>query len=769
MILKFSVYYEPQWAAHLRMNDMSLGILGNTEALGDWDESKIQLLSTEDFHLWTCNVEEEHAYFPIEYKYCLYSNKENRIVSWETRGNRIIDHQRFEKDHADFRDSELYFDYEMFRGAGVAIPVFSLRTKKSFGIGEFLDLKLMLDWAEATNQRMIQTLPINDTTLEFSKADSYPYNSISVFALNPMYLRLEAMGALADKRKNAYFMVQQEQLNTFEGVEYEAVMKYKWEFFHLLYNQEKTKIQADQNYLDFVEENKSWLLPYAVFCFMRDQEKTSEFSQWSKLSEYNAQEAEQLAAECADEVGLYCYLQYHAHLQLTEVHDYAKEKNILLKGDIPIGVSPKSVDVWCNPTLFNLKMQAGAPPDYFSLRGQNWGFPIYNWDQMAEDNYAWWQARLKHMASYFDAYRIDHILGFFRIWAVPTDAIWGLLGQFVPAKPFSKLELASYGFTIETDEYLRPEITDEVLFAYFGVEAASVKSIFFKEFNLEEYAFKTKYNTQKKIYNYFKTKVDKEPLDEVIMEKLLHLQCQVLFLKDPIAPEHYHPRISYQDNDMYKKLSKHNKEAYMRLYEEFFYHRHNEFWAKQAHLKLPALLSATKMLACGEDLGMIPACVPEVMNDLQILSLEVQRMPKIFGHEFSVPFFAPYLSVVTTSTHDMSPIRSWWEEDPIRTQRFFKQMMFEAGESPKTCEPWVAERIVWQHLQSPAVWVVLPLQDWLAMDDDLRLPNPHGERINVPDNPDNYWNYRMHLDIETLLDAEYFNHKIRNLLSESRR
>lgn len=769
MKISFSVYYEPQWAALIRMSGMSLGLLGNCDALGTWDESKVQLLTTDDFHVWTYTLEDDHMYFPIEYKYCLYSESEQRIISWETRENRIVDHSRLEKEHSILKDNELYFDHEMFRGAGVAIPVFSLRTKDSFGIGEFLDLKLMLDWAQATNQRMIQTLPVNDTTLEFSKADSYPYNSISVFALNPMYIRLEAMGELEDKRKNAYYKVQQEQLNTFEGVEYELVMNYKWEYFFLFYKQEKQKLLADKKYQNFVAQNNHWLTSYAVFCYLRDQEKTSDFSRWSTQSVYVQEEVEQLFVEKADEIGLYLFIQYHAHLQLSEVHAYALQKGILLKGDIPIGVSPKSVDVWSNPTLFNLEMQAGAPPDYFSLRGQNWGFPVYNWDAMAQDDYGWWQLRLKHMASYFDAYRIDHILGFFRIWAVPIDAVWGLLGQFIPAKPFSKLELRSYGFEMDNDEYLSPEINDEVLSAYFGVDAGYVKSIFFKEYNLEEYIFKNKFNTQKKISHYFETKTDKSLQDDKMMEKLLQLQCQVLFLKDPVAPEHYHPRISYQDNDMYKKLSKHNKEAYMRLYEEFFYHRHNEFWAKQAKTKLPALLSATKMLACGEDLGMIPACVPEVMNELKILSLEIQRMSKTFGQEFGVPFFAPYLSVVTTSTHDMSPIRSWWEEDPIRTQRFFKQMMFESGESPKTCEPWVAEKIVWQHLQSPAVWVVLPLQDWLAIDDDLRLADPHGERINVPDNPNNYWNYRMHVDIETLLESEYFNNKIKNLLSESRR
>lgn len=768
MILSFSVNYEPHWAELMRMHGMHLGLLGNQDALGNWDEKKVLLLKTDDFRSWSCVIDSD-VFFPIDYKYCLYCTKQKKIVAWESRENRELDALRLEKEHGVILDKDLNFDYEMFRGAGLAIPVFSLRTKESFGIGEFLDLKLMVDWAEKTHQQMIQTLPVNDTSLQLNKSDSYPYNSLSVFALNPMYLRLEAMGYLEDKRKRAYFQVQREQLNSLEGVEYEEVLRLKWDYFHLIYQQEKTAITQQQSYKDFVAKNHDWLIPYAVFCYMRDTEKTSDFSTWPMFSIYEDGAVRQFASEHMEEIGLYLFLQYHLYLQLSEAHEYAMSKGVLLKGDIPIGVSPNSVDVWCNPKLFNTNMQAGAPPDFFSVRGQNWGFPTYNWEVMALDNYAWWQDRLKYMSNYFDAYRIDHILGFFRIWSIPTDSVWGLLGKFIPAKPFSVDEIKAYGINFNVEEYLRPEITDEILLTYFGVEASDIKSIFLKEYDLEEYAFKSKFNTQRKIVDYYKSKEDITPEDEAIRDLLLHLQCQVLFLTDEVMPDHYHPRISYQDNDMYKKLSKHEKEAYMRLYEEYFYHRHNEFWAKQAMFKLPPLLGASKMLSCGEDLGMIPACVPEVMQELKILSLEIQRVSKIFGHEFGVPFFAPYLSVVTTSTHDMSPIRSWWEEDPIRTQRFFKQMLFEPGESPKSCEPWVAEKIVWQHMQSPAMWVVLPLQDWLAIDEDLRLENPHGERINVPDNPNNYWNYRMHLNVESLIEAEVFNNKIRNIVSECRR
>lgn len=770
MKLSFQLQYEPQWAELLRMNNWSLALLGNQSFLGDWEENKAcnYLLQTNNFKTWAFTLEIVNPTFPIEYKYLIYDHTNEKVVAWESRENRVLTDIHPETANIVLSDSDLHFDIPFFKGAGVAIPVFSLRTQHSFGVGEFLDVVKMIDWAKLCGLRLIQTLPINDTTLQHTNADSYPYNTLSVFALHPMYLRLEKMGQLKDVKKQAYFDEQKTALNKLKNVDYQRVNELKWEFFKLIYKQEKSTVLSSKECKLYVENNKGWLFPYAVFSFLRDSYQTPDFSTWQEGTRYSEDLIKKTLKHESEAVYFYIFLQFHLHLQLSEVHAYAQKKGIMLKGDIPIGVSPCSVDVWQNPDLFNTNVQAGAPPDDFSDKGQNWGFPTYNWELMAKDGYSWWKHRLKHMANYFDAYRIDHILGFFRIWEIPLHAKWGLLGQFNKALPLSEAEINSYNLLFEEKRYLKPYISEDILRSLFGEFSAEVISNFMLEERSGAYVLNPKFDTQRKVSSYFSAKTEQTEKDAVIKNGLLKLICQVLFVKDNRNPDFYHPRISFHTNLSYLALNEEDKENYLKLYEDFYYHRHNEFWEQQAIKKLPVLIGATKMLAFGEDLGMIPSCVPEVMRELHLISLEIQRMPKQLGQEFGVSYFAPYLSVCTTSTHDMSTMRAWWEEDKEKTQRYFNTLLFENGNAPEVCETWIAEKIISQHIQSPAMWVILPLQDWLAMDEELRHPNVLAERINVPDNPKNVWCYRMHLDVDNLLTASNFNQKIKKMIENER-
>ena len=190
---------------------------------------------------------------------------------------------------------------------------------------------------------------------------------------------------------------------------------------------------------------------------------------------------------------------------------------------------------------------------------------------------------------------------------------------------------------------------------------------------------------------------------------------------------------------------------------------------REAMQKLPALKRVTDMLICGEDLGLVPACVPEVMRDLGFLSLEIQRMPKAMGQEFSRPVNAPYLSVVTPSTHDMSTIRGWWEEDRELSQKFFNHEFGMSGEAPHAAEPWIVKTIIQQHLSSPAMWSIFQLQELLGMDSGLRRSEISHERINIPAFPNYYWRYRMHLTIEKLIEAKEFNSQLREMVAASGR
>jgi 4-alpha-glucanotransferase len=166
---------------------------------------------------------------------------------------------------------------------------------------------------------------------------------------------------------------------------------------------------------------------------------------------------------------------------------------------------------------------------------------------------------------------------------------------------------------------------------------------------------------------------------------------------------------------------------------------------------------------------MIPDCVASVMSGEKILSLEIQRMPKDPKQEFGNPYIYPYMCVCTTSTHDMSGIRAWWEEDREKTQHFYNNVLQQWGEAPQFAEPWICDKIVCDHLNSPAILTILPLQDWLSVSGDLRRENPQEEQINVPANPFHYWRYRMHMTLEELLAQKMFNESIKDRIVNSGR
>ncbi|MBP6260656.1 MAG: 4-alpha-glucanotransferase, partial [Paludibacter sp.] len=506
---------------------------------------------------------------------------------------------------------------------------------------------------------------------------------------------------------------------------------------------------------------------------LRDLYKTPEFGKWPVYSNYNENEIKELVDPASghfDEIAIYYFLQYHLHLQLSEVHEYARANGIAIKGDIPIGVSPRSVDAWVDPELFNSNVQAGAPPDDFSATGQNWGFPTYNWELMAKDGYQWWRKRFQKLAEYFDAYRIDHILGFFRIWEIPVNDVWGLTGSFNPALPFSKAELESRGLWWDENRYLKPYMREHVLYAIFGKYTDDVIREYLLSDGWQNYKFKPEFDTQKKIESHFAMLGYNFGNKEVLIRDGLYmLHCEVIFLRDLREPDKFHPRISMHNSATFRDLNDETRRLLDKIYVDYFYHRHNEFWKQQAMKKLPALISATNMLVCGEDLGMVPDSVPDVMNALEILSLEIQRMPKKPNAEFAMPSEAPYRSVCTTSTHDMNPIRAWWEEDPTLTQRFYNRALGFQGPAPEKCEQWIAEKIIEQHLASEAMWIILPWQDWMALETKLCLEHPFAERINVPSNPRNFWCYRMHISLEKLNKEDKLNSRIAELISNSGR
>jgi len=748
--------------------EYTLAILGNDPALGSWDPEKAIPLNSVAFPEWSICINIANCKTSyLEYKFVLIESGTKQLIAWEPGPNRHFNTEMIYLREA-IIISGLHFQNPLpdWKGAGVAIPVFSLRTQESFGIGEFSDLKKLADWAAVTRQKIIQILPINDTTMSHTWEDSYPYNANSIFALHPVYLNPEKLGALKNKRRISYFEKKRTELNRLSEIDYEAVSNVKWEYFREIFKQDGEKTLKSEEFLTFFNANKEWLIPYGAFCYLRDKNNTPDFTQWHNYAHFNPRNITNLS--CCQSVAypaiaLHYFLQYHLHLQLSDAVSYVHSKGLILKGDIPIGISPNSVEAWKESHYFNMNGQTGAPPDDFAVNGQNWGFPTYNWDAMENDNYQWWTRRFGKMADYFDAYRIDHVLGFFRIWEVPADAVHGLLGHFSPALPLTVEEIRQAGLYFN-EKMTHPYINDYVIREIFGEYTEEVTTLYLDRNYNNEWVLKPEYETQKRVEALYKGATDKKSLR--IRDGLYALISDVLFVYDPKETDKLHPRISAQFTFAYQALNDHEKWCFNRLYDDFFYHRHNGFWQQQAMKKLPALISSTRMLVCAEDLGMIPSCVPQVIDELQILSLEIQRMPKDHHLEFGLTQHYPYRSVATTSTHDMSTIRGWWEEDQAKTQRYYNFILGKHGAAPHSADSTICENIIENHLGSPAMLVILPLQDWLSIDGKVRRPDANEERINIPANPRHYWRYRMHITLEELIKNQALNRHIAQMINK---
>ncbi len=750
--------------------DDVVAISGEAESLGAWDPAKAMVMSDADYPTWTVNIPVASLKPGTDYKFLILKKSTGSVVAWEGRDNRHIDIKPSTPDKAIIDSGQrLVNPVTPWRGAGVAIPVFSLRSEEDFGVGDFFDLKKMIDWAVQTRQNFVQLLPINDTTMTGTWTDSYPYNANSTFALHPMYLRLSAMGRLLDEKRQRYFDNLGRELNQFQQVDYERVNNGKNEFTRELFAQDGEKVLASDEFKAFLAKNASWLTPYAAFCVLRDIYKTPEMDKWGEYAVYDKDKIDRFIIKHRYDINYVYYIQYFLDKQMREVRDYAHSKGVAIKGDIPIGISRTSVDAWISPRLFNLDCQAGAPPDDFSVLGQNWGFPTYNWEEMSKDGFAWWKARFRKMAEYFDAYRIDHVLGFFRIWQIPMNAVHGLLGIFNHALPFSVDELRnSYDFWLDTDRHTKPFIMDYMLQDFFGEYTDECRQAYLIDEGFGKYHLREEFDTQRKVVNHF-ANLEKNEKNEKVCNALLGLINDVLFIEDPYENGKYHPRISAQHTYIYRSLTDYERWCFDRLYNDFYYHRNNDFWYGQAMWKLPPVIDATDMLVCAEDLGMIPACVPAVMNQLEILALEIQRMPKDPATPFGNTWSYPYYSVCTTSTHDMDGIRRWWETDRATTQRFFNEVLHEQGEAPQYADPWICDRIIKLHLDSPSMLCILPLQDWLSIDGVLRRRDPRDELINIPANPRHYWRYRMHLTLEYLNEQKDYNTRLRDLILSSGR
>ena len=749
-----------------------LAMVGEADALGAWDAADALPMVEHDYNEWVAEV--DAAWFAdgkVEFKFVAVSADDPTDIMWEEGYNREVWLPQMEEgDVVAYDLSQAFFAIYDTKVAGTLVPVFSLRSKTSFGVGDFGDLEKMVDFMCATGQKVLQVLPINDSTITHTWTDSYPYSCISIFAIHPQYACIHRLPLLHDKAKRERYEKERRELNNLPQIDYERVNKTKMAYLRDLYAQEGEKTLGTRAFKEFFRENGQWLVPYAQYCTLRDAYGTADFTRWKDHNLWNEADRKKLSDPRSKEyetVAVWYYVQFVLSQQMKAVHDYARQHHVVLKGDIPIGVNRHGCDVWMEPRYFNLNGQAGAPPDAFSTNGQNWGFPTYNWQEMIKDGCRWWVRRFSNMAQYFDAYRIDHVLGFFRIWEIPIDAVHGLLGQFAPALAMTADEIRGYGLNFQEERFTTPFITDWVLDRVFKDRAAEVREKYLDRIDGERYRMKPQYDTQKKIQKLFEGVADKSELN--LRDGLYSLISDVLFVRDRNDKSMFHPRISAQFDFIYESLYDNDKGAFNRLYNDYFYRRNNQFWYGEAMKKLPVIVQATRMLACAEDLGMVPDCVPWVMNQLRILSLEIQSMPKDPHVRFGHLSRNPYRSVCTFSTHDMPTLRQWWDEDWDRTQAYYNTMLYRQGPAPHPLPGWLARDIISRQLTSPSMLCVMSIQDWLAMDEQMRLADPDKERVNVPAITPYYWRYRMHLNIEDLIQGKSFAQNIKDLIQESGR
>ena len=742
-----------------------LALVGEDKALGRWNPNDAISMVEHNYNEWVADINvKEMKKEETEFKFIAFNEKGG--VDWETGMNRQLHAPTINDGEVVVTElDQAFFELCDEKLAGTLIPVFSLRSKGSFGVGDFGDLKMMIDWVAETNQRVLQVLPINDTTSTHTWTDSYPYSAISIFALHPQFADFRQLPEIKDKKKAREMEALRKELNELKQIDYERVNNTKTDYLRIIFKQEGEAVMKGEDFKMFVKENEHWLVPYAQYCHLRDSFGNVDFSSWKGHEQWHEADRKKLTDPKSKEYGdvaFYYYVQFVLDRQMRAAHEYAMARGVILKGDIPIGVNRNGCDVWHEPQYFNLNSQAGAPPDAFSINGQNWGFPTYNWQRMIDDGCEWWIRRFQNMAKYFDAYRIDHVLGFFRIWAIPTTCVHGLLGQFAPSLGMTREEIEGYGLHFQEELFTTPFIARWVVDRVFGIHADEVVEKYLDHKHDDIFALKPEYDTERKIEAVFK---GKDSMDDVwVRDGLYALVSDVLFVRDDNDSNKFHPRITAQLNFMYEALYDSDKEKFNRLYNDYYYRRNNNFWYNEAMKKLPVLVQATRMLVCAEDLGMVPDCVAWVMDQLRILSLELQQMPKDPKVKFGILSRNPYRSVCTLSTHDMPTLRQWWDEDYERTQVYYSSMLYRGGAAPHPLPGWLARDIIANQLTCPSMLCILSLQDWFAFDEKLRLPDADAERINIPANPRHYWRYRMHINIEDLIADKEYNDAIKELV-----
>ncbi len=638
---------------------------------------------------------------------------------------------------------------------GTVVPLAALRSEKSCGIGEFPDLLLMGEFCKKTGLKLVQLLPVNDTG-----TDSSPYNALSAFALHPVYIRIQDIPEAADF--GAEIDTLRKTYNPAFRVMYRELRKDKLELLRKIYDKNSAAIASDSALQNWIHDNP-WIETYAVFMEYKRRNSEASWKDWPRsrrpsrsdiVKEWNnpAVRTEHL---------FFAWIQMHQHRQFSAAAQALKKDGIILKGDIPILMNEDSCDAWAYPEFFDDTIRAGSPPDTSNPLGQNWGFPVYNWDNLKKDGYSWWKQRLTHASAYYQAYRIDHVLGFFRIWAVPEQEYTAAAGHTVPFCPITARELSEAGFSGERLRWLsRPHIPTRAIEAVTHNDYKGAHHILRKLAdrieNEELWLFKPEIRGEKDIYAADIPVPAKDVLASYWRNRMLI----------ELEPGVFVPMWTWQSSTAWKTLSSEEQQTIYRM----FSHTKDEeelLWEKQAREILGELAGCTPMIACAEDLGVNPRSVPSVLADLGILSLRVVRWSREWDREKQpyIPFDEyPFLSVATSSVHDSSTLRLWWTQEKDAGD-FLRD--FPAGSiREKEYTPETARYLLETMAQAHSVFYIPPIQDLLSLSPAYYAEKPDDERINTPGSicPAN-WSYRLPVPLEQLAKDSTLVSAVREVVS----
>jgi 4-alpha-glucanotransferase len=610
-------------------------------------------------------------------------------------------------------------------------------------VGEFPDLVEFAHWCVQLGVGLIQLLPVNDTGY-----DSSPYSALTAFALHPLYLRIgdlpEAAAYAADLEEIG------RQFGQKERFPYGEILRAKMALLRKIYTAHKTEIRrrADpQEALGQWIDKNPWVKEYAVY--RRLKEKNNEKS-WTEWESHRTVTAKDIAALWGDEQLreehlFWAWIQEALDTQFSRAAAALAEAGILLEGDLPILMNEDSCDVWAHPDYFRRDLSAGAPPDMYSPNGQNWGFPIYDWEAQAKDDYAWWRNRLKTAGKYYQAYRIDHVLGFFRIWASSRRDNSSIQGRFIPAVPVSLRDLAGLGFDEPRVRWIsQPHLPSGEIWNALrdgipdpnGVdpEAERIFSQALDRIGREElWLFKDTIRGEKDI-----EALDLHPVARNYLLGAWHNRLFLEYEKGLFAPMWF-----YRNSRAYFSLSGEERDGLEKLLEKNRVES-EKIWEKQGEKLLKVLIASSPMLPCAEDLGAVPGCVPKVLTKLKILGLRVVRWFRDWNVEGQpyIPFEDyPELSVCTLAVHDSSTVREWWDREA--DQEHFCGFIGEPS-LPKIYNPGTAKILLHQAAAAASRFRVFQIQDLLHLSPKWYAPDPGSERINIPGTANDFnWTYRL--------------------------